>query len=74
MPLTSRNRLVLTLDGGVIQVAAFDLSFSSWPHDTHQCRLKIGSWVHDGYTIELRVADAITTEVCTLSAAGGRGL
>ncbi|KAK8393225.1 hypothetical protein O3P69_013319 [Scylla paramamosain] len=69
MPLIPKTRLAVSNNGGVIFINPFDMAFSCvadlayWPHDTHECRLKLGSWTHDGYTIEFSVGDALTTKL-----------
>lgn len=80
--LTSRFRVILSPDGKVLHVPSLDLHYSCvadltyWPHDTHNCSLKIGSWVHSGSLIDIAIAANFTEEVpyifSVLTRGGGR--
>uniref|UniRef100_A0A0P4W8G7 Uncharacterized protein n=1 Tax=Scylla olivacea TaxID=85551 RepID=A0A0P4W8G7_SCYOL len=67
--LTSRFRVIVYPDGKVLHVPSLDLHYSCvadltyWPHDTHNCTLKIGSWVHSGRHIDISVQKNFSTEV-----------
>nr|AGK89910.1 nicotinic acetylcholine receptor subunit alpha 11 [Pandalus japonicus] len=55
--------LLLYPSGKILYVPAFHFHFSCvmdltyWPHDTHNCSMKLGSWSHNGNLLDLALDD-----------------
>ncbi|KAK7086859.1 hypothetical protein SK128_013717 [Halocaridina rubra] len=61
--LKSQLPMLVYSSGTVLHVPVYHMHFSCimdltyWPHDTHNCSLKIGSWIHSGNLMDLEVKD-----------------
>ncbi|XP_064100634.1 neuronal acetylcholine receptor subunit alpha-7-like isoform X1 [Macrobrachium nipponense] len=78
-----RSQLPLLLDstGKISYVPVYDFHFTClmdltyWPHDTHNCSVKIGSWVHNGHLLDLELKNfAIYNKVPTADTSDGQNL
>ncbi|XP_042890226.1 neuronal acetylcholine receptor subunit alpha-5-like [Penaeus japonicus] len=69
---TTRSHLptIVFPDGTVLNVPSVNLRFTCvmdltyWPHDTHNCSVKIGSWVHKGHQLDMKLeTDKLETDI-----------